>query len=99
MELDAALADAAGGGVLAGLLIFFVDVNEFSMHLFYRNRLVRAYLGASNLKRNPHPFTGFALDDDLMLKDFDPQVPPRETTGLRRSVSADLHRPEPGGRR
>src|SRR4051812_9041197 len=27
-----------------------VDVNEFSMHNFYKNRLVRAYLGASRAR-------------------------------------------------
>ena len=48
--------------VLLALLLFFgwrVDVNEFSMHGFYRNRLARAYLGASNSNRIPDPFTGF----------------------------------------
>ena len=37
--------------VLAGvaiLLAWRVDINEFSMHHFYRNRLVRCYLGASH---------------------------------------------------
>ncbi|MGA8152619.1 MAG: patatin-like phospholipase family protein [Terriglobales bacterium] len=47
-----------------------VDVNDFSLHHFYRNRLVRCYLGASNPKRKPQPFTGFDPDDDLPLKDF-----------------------------
>jgi hypothetical protein len=33
------------------LMLFFswrVDVNVFSFHMFYRNRLARCYLGASN---------------------------------------------------
>jgi hypothetical protein len=47
-----------------------VDVNDFSLHHFYRNRLVRCYLGASNPERTPQPFTGFDPDDDLPLKDF-----------------------------
>ena len=29
------------------------------MHTFYRDRLTRCYLGASNKKRNPSPITGF----------------------------------------
>ena len=29
------------------------------MHALYRNRLVRCYLGASNVRRNAHPFHGF----------------------------------------
>ena len=47
-------------------LSYRIDINEFSMHLFYRNRLVRAYLGASR-RRRPHPFTGFDRHDDLDL--------------------------------
>ncbi|HEY6348986.1 MAG TPA: hypothetical protein VI636_06210 [Candidatus Angelobacter sp.] len=56
--------------VIAGLLLWRLDVNEFSMHLLYRNRLVRAFLGASNPTRNPSPFTGFGLDDDVPLQDL-----------------------------
>lgn len=38
---------------------FTLDINEFSMHSFYRNRLTRCYLGASNLHRDPSRITGF----------------------------------------
>jgi hypothetical protein len=48
-------------------LAWRVDLNEFSMNLFYRNRLVRCYLGASHKFRNPNPFTGFDPSDDLPL--------------------------------
>jgi hypothetical protein len=62
------------GGVLwllAGLVLSWrVDVNEFSLHHFYRNRLVRCYLGASNPHRKPQAFTGFDPADDLPLNDF-----------------------------
>jgi hypothetical protein len=44
-----------------------VDINEFSMHAFYRNRLARCYLGASNTDRKPNPFTGFD-DADAGIK-------------------------------
>ncbi len=59
-------------GCLAVALIMAwrVDVNQFSMHMYYRNRLVRAFLGASNPNRWPNRFTGFDLNDDLHLKDF-----------------------------
>ena len=36
------------------------------MHLFYRNRLIRAYLGASR-KRDEDPFTRFDPRDELRL--------------------------------
>ena len=58
--------------LLAGALARRVDVNEFSMHHFYRNRLVRAFLGASRSRQHrwPNAFTGFDLDDDIKLWRF-----------------------------
>lgn len=40
------------------------------MNLFYRNRLVRAYLGASHATRKPNPFTGFDPHDELQLMEI-----------------------------
>jgi hypothetical protein len=58
------------GFCTVGLLFAWrVDINEFSMHHFYRNRLIRCYLGASRW-RHPHPFIGFDPDDDLPLAHF-----------------------------
>lgn len=45
------------------------DLNEFSMHHFYRNRLVRCYLGATNPLRNFNYFTGLDKYDDKRLAD------------------------------
>ena len=47
-----------------------LDINQFSMHLLYRNRLGRCYLGASNRQRSAQPFTGFARGDDLPLSEL-----------------------------
>jgi hypothetical protein len=60
---------------LALLLSWRVDVNDFSMHHFYRNRLVRCYLGASNPQREPQPFTGFDPNDDLPLESLTGNYP------------------------
>ena len=49
------------------LLGWVVNVNRFSAHGLYRNRLVRAYLGASNRKRQPDTFTGFDPSDNMPL--------------------------------
>ena len=50
------------------LMAWRIDINIFSLHHFYRNRLTRAYLGATRyLHRDPQPFTGFDADDDLPL--------------------------------
>ena len=71
-------------GALLVLFVLFgwrVDINEFSMHRLYRNRLVRAYLGASvpptERDDQVQPFTGFSLDDLLMtrLAPTDPKDP------------------------
>ena len=50
-----------------------VDINEFSIHYLYRNRLIRCYLGATVKKRNAQPFTGFAGADNFPLADL--QIP------------------------
>jgi hypothetical protein len=46
--------------LVAWLLGWRVDINEFSMHSFYKNRLSRCYLGATVPgRRQADPFTGF----------------------------------------
>ncbi|HEY6508581.1 MAG TPA: patatin-like phospholipase family protein [Vicinamibacterales bacterium] len=60
----------AGGTACAAFVVsWVVDLNEFSLHMFYRNRLVRCFLGAPREERNANPFTGFDSDDDLALTD------------------------------
>lgn len=55
---------------VAALAWMRVNINRFSIHALYRNRLMRAYLGASNPKRSPNPFTGFDEDDNYLMKDL-----------------------------
>jgi hypothetical protein len=65
-------------GVALGLLmllLIFVDLNLFSAHSFYRNRLSRTFLGASREQRSPHPFTGFDPADDLPFAELSRQRP------------------------
>ncbi|MFI5104862.1 MAG: hypothetical protein ACHP79_08065, partial [Terriglobales bacterium] len=56
------------------VLIFncYINVNTFSLHAMYRNRLVRAYLGASNPVRRPNLFTNFDPNDDFPMQDAKP---------------------------
>jgi hypothetical protein len=60
-------------GVLALVLTWIVafgwmaDPNALSMHLFYKSRLVRAYLGASNLNRSYQEITEAVPGDDMLL--------------------------------
>lgn len=67
------LAVALGCPVLALLLSRCIGVNVFSMHAMYRNRLVRAYLGASRVHRDPNAFTGFDPSDNLSMHDLRPE--------------------------
>jgi hypothetical protein len=54
----------------------YININKFSLHAMYRDRLIRAYLGASNPERyhcsdsastGPNQFTGFAQSDNFPM--------------------------------
>ncbi len=52
----------------AVLLPLRFNINEFSLLHFYKNRLVRCYLGAGNtVLRKPNRFTGFDPKDDFPI--------------------------------
>jgi hypothetical protein len=75
-ESAGSISVIAGYLVPLGICVLFawrVDINEFSMHAFYRNRLARCYLGASNIPRHPNPFTGFDdADAEVAVSDLLP---------------------------
>ena len=54
-----------------------VNINRFSLHAVYRNRLVRGYLGAARQARNPDRFTGFDAEDNIRVHTL---WPPRATS-------------------
>lgn len=83
------------GLLLLALFLLFgwrVDINLFSFHNFYRNRLTRCYLGASRHCpepaapgqdcRAPNPFSGFDPEDDLPVSDLGPRPYPLFNTAL-----------------
>jgi hypothetical protein len=53
---------------LTWLLSVRIDINVFSLHGMYANRLVRCYLGASVAERKANPFSGLSSRDDLPLQ-------------------------------
>ena len=63
---------------LAFILSRFININRFSMHALYRNRLVRAFLGSARgrARQTADPFTGFDPKDDLKLADLTPRSNP-----------------------
>ena len=83
-----ALADHPAMAI-ALLLVFFavigtavnilVSINIFSLHGLYRERLMRAFLGASNAARHSDAFTDFDGSDTLLM------------TQLARSPGVPLH--------
>ncbi len=83
--------------VLCGTLFsWFFEINIFGLSQFYRNRLVRCYLGATRWApgvRKPHSFTKFDFNDDMSLSqlkdDFRGPFPIFNCT-LNLSGSADL---------
>jgi len=65
------LALFALGLALFGIaMAFLIDTNKFSLHAVYRDRLIRAYLGASNKQRDPNPFTGFDENDNIRMREL-----------------------------
>jgi hypothetical protein len=62
-----------GSGVIVVIALvasYCVNINRFSLHALYRNRLIRAYLGASCPVRHPDPFTGFDGDDNIRVHEL-----------------------------
>ena len=64
---------------VVGLLAsYFVNINRFSLHALYRNRLIRGYLGASRQARDPDRFTGFDSKDNISVHEL---WPPKSQRG------------------
>jgi len=86
----------------AVLLPLRFNINEFSLLHFYKNRLVRCYLGAGNTEhRKPNWFTGFDPKDDfplasLLPTDQQPYFGPFAivNTALNTNIGAEMGRQE-----
>lgn len=69
-KVDPALLVFLVCAIVCGIFTRRVNVNKFSLHNMYKNRLIRCYLGASHQERKPHPFIGFDDSDDVALSDL-----------------------------
>lgn len=60
-------------GFVGFIMARFININRFSLHAMYRNRLIRAYLGASrsqaDRERSFNPLTGFDNLDNPAMSD------------------------------
>jgi hypothetical protein len=78
--------------LLVGLLMgMVVAVNKFSLHGMYRNRLIRAFLGASRAAadRRPNRFTGFDPDDNVFLHQLAVTRRPLHVVNMALNLVAD----------
>jgi hypothetical protein len=76
--------------VMSLIVLFFgwlmgrlINSNAFSAHYIWRNRIIRAYLGASRPEREGDPFTGFDTYDNLQMYELRPQPPGAGPVPLR----------------
>jgi hypothetical protein len=54
--------------VVGGVLGRFINTNRFSLHYYWRNRLMRAYLGASRSRaKTKNKFTDFDSEDNVQM--------------------------------
>ena len=66
----------------------YININMFSLNSMYRNRLIRAYLGASNPKRNASLFTGFAENDNMHMSEINTAYKPFHVLNLTLNLVA-----------
>jgi hypothetical protein len=92
---------ALGMQLFGRLFARLINLNKFSLHAGYRDRIIRAFLGASRLRgeRRENPFTGFDPRDDLHMEELRPgllrESDFKEPNSLTRFVAEINH---PGGR-
>src|SRR5436853_4179110 len=82
---------AGGLFSLSALMALVVNINRFSLHAMYRNRLIRAYLGASNLNSQPNKFTGFDSADNMDMYKLWPANPDPKSNSLLHVVNMALN--------
>lgn len=65
--------------LIGGVTSFAVNVNRFSLHAIYRNRLIRAFLGSARARADParasDRFTGFDPADNLPMAELPTEKP------------------------
>jgi hypothetical protein len=62
-------------GALSVVMGWLINTNRFSLHYMWRDRIIRAYLGASREERNPNLFTGFDTCDNTQMYRLRPDQP------------------------
>ena len=97
------LAAAVVFGMLGRTFGWLISTNRFSLHYYWRNRILRAYLGASRDKadgaestnrsawrgeRGGNKFTGFDPQDDLPMAEAEPLLRPPTPAATNQPTNA-----------
>ncbi len=77
---------AAAFFALSWVMARYININKFSLEAMYRDRLIRAYLGASNPKRKANRFTGFSQTDNFFLHQLDTSLKPLHVVNITLNV-------------
>jgi hypothetical protein len=64
------------------LMARYININKFSLLGMYRDRLIRAYLGASNWPREANRFIGFCQSDNLYMHNIKTEFKPFHVVNL-----------------
>lgn len=75
VPMSAWIAGSIGVFLLVSLLAWRIDINLFSFHAYYRNRLAQAYLGASATNRRTNAITGYSPADSPLLDELGTMAP------------------------
>lgn len=74
--------------VFGWLMARCININKFSLHAMYRDRLIRAYLGASNDRPEINKFTGFDESDNLRMAQLTPSLKPFHVVNITLNLVA-----------
>src|SRR5215471_8261576 len=69
----------------------FININKFSLHGMYRNRLIRAYLGASNQESKTNRFLGFSKTDNIYMAKLSPELRPFHVVNITLNLVSGNH--------
>ncbi len=85
---EAVIAMALAFMLFGWIAARYININTFSLHAMYRNRLIRAYLGASNDRSGANRFTGFADTDNIQMYRLTPALKPFHVVNMTLNLVA-----------
>ncbi len=74
--------------IIGWIAAHYININKFSLHAMYRNRLIRAYLGASNDRSRANRFIGFTETDNIHMSQLDPALRPFHVVNMTLNLVA-----------